>query len=299
MYKIGYRKFIFLTVFLASFQPISAKEIRPYETTRLQSTAGAGVASLLVHESVVLNPAPVAFFSNSFLYTQRDWENLDREGQDRLDSYRSNTSEAHIVTDSTSALRGSFAYIRKLEDEFKRTSYSLSMSGAMSKSSAMGITYTYAMDENFGEILDPKHFLDIGYINVVNTKVSYGLVLKDAGKASQTQRRLIGGVHYNLTNILAFILDLEIDVQRSYEDYNSTKGAVQFSLVSDIFVRAGYFNSTIDNETGTTYGLSWVGPKLSFDYALKRVHLKENNPDKGLYEDDEILTSSFAISFRI
>ena len=42
-----------------------------FETTRLKSTAGAGVASLLIDESTILNPAPMAFFNLASFYIQR------------------------------------------------------------------------------------------------------------------------------------------------------------------------------------------------------------------------------------
>ncbi len=45
-------------------------KIRDFETTRLQSTSGAGVATILVNEASVLNPATIVFVPVSSFYYQ-------------------------------------------------------------------------------------------------------------------------------------------------------------------------------------------------------------------------------------
>ena len=48
-------------------------QIREFQTTRLNSTGGAGVASMLSTEAGILNPAASAFFDGSSLSYQRHY----------------------------------------------------------------------------------------------------------------------------------------------------------------------------------------------------------------------------------
>ena len=58
--------FIFLFIF-----PLAFSAQTSFQTTRLKSTGGAGVASILMDEATFLNPAPLAFFNLTAVLLQR------------------------------------------------------------------------------------------------------------------------------------------------------------------------------------------------------------------------------------
>jgi len=75
-------KFIILA-FLLLMGHSSWAQIRDFQTARLNSSAGAGVASILCTEAALLNPASCAFFSGSSLSYQSYSTSLRNESEER------------------------------------------------------------------------------------------------------------------------------------------------------------------------------------------------------------------------
>ena len=84
-------------------------QIREFQTTRLNSTAGAGVASVLSTEAALLNPASSTFFSGSSLFYE-SFLTLLRHGSvtrtANADDFPSrNRSQGFFVSDHDGPLR--------------------------------------------------------------------------------------------------------------------------------------------------------------------------------------------------
>jgi len=75
------KRFLSLIIFLLISLNLSANtNFSTVQTTRLKSTGGAGVGSILMEEATFLNPAPIAFYNLSSVYLQKtgtDNSNLD------------------------------------------------------------------------------------------------------------------------------------------------------------------------------------------------------------------------------
>ena len=95
------------------YSPLSYSDAKllPFETARLSQTAGAGVASLLINESTILNPAAIVFFKDSTLYYQRTTDELDEKSDDRTSNFKDGLSEFYSISDTTTQLKGSFSYL--------------------------------------------------------------------------------------------------------------------------------------------------------------------------------------------
>ncbi len=61
------KKLSLLALFSFTFKAYAFTRVHDFETTRLKSTSGAGVGSILLEEAAVLNPASLSFFSISYL----------------------------------------------------------------------------------------------------------------------------------------------------------------------------------------------------------------------------------------
>jgi hypothetical protein len=294
MIYLGYIKNLIFALSLLNIGYLQADSIRPYQTTRLISTSGAGVASMLVHESTLLNPAPVAFFDGTYLSSQRSRSSYNSSQNTKNEQ----ESELHIVTDTSSVLKGSVSHFYNNDFGNTRRRSSLSMSGPVNKKTAMGLIYHFSQDR-INDIESEYSRFDLGLIHVYSEEISLGAVLQDAAGATGDQRKFIGGLHYNLTNLISLILDYEIDINGDKEKDNANRFAIQLSATESIFLRGGMFNDFINYEKGTSYGLSWVGPKLSIDLGVKKLQVTKSSTEKNLYKDDEITQASIAMSLRI
>src|SRR4051794_40837768 len=79
--------------------------IREFQTTRLMSTAGAGVASILSTEAAVLNPAASAFFEGSSFSYQSYRTSLQKKSDERSaagdDFPKKNLTQGLFMADNT------------------------------------------------------------------------------------------------------------------------------------------------------------------------------------------------------
>ena len=100
-------------------------QIREFQTTRLNSTAGTGVASILSTEAAILNPAASAFFNGSTFSYQRYSASLRKENPERVaasDEFpKDNRSDGAFLSDHSGPIKGGVGYIRqKLKNRNRR-----------------------------------------------------------------------------------------------------------------------------------------------------------------------------------
>ena len=75
-FKLIWSRILIVSIALILSSNSLFARVRNFETARLKSTAGAGVGSVLMDESTILNPAPIAFFNVSSVYVARIGTNI-------------------------------------------------------------------------------------------------------------------------------------------------------------------------------------------------------------------------------
>jgi hypothetical protein len=71
---------------------------------------------------------------------------------------------------------------------------------------------------------------------------------------------------------------------------------MQIKVLDDFYLRVGGFNDKARLETGSGFGLAWIQPRLSFEFAIKNTKRAQ---DTTLQQTDATFKeSSFAASIR-
>ena len=295
---------LFLLVLAMSLPCAVRAKVHDYETTRLKSTGGAGVGSILINESAILNPASIAFFSNSSFYVQREsfkYKNLRKDRPfSSPDSTKSKASGV-IIADTKAHLRGAFSYQKQQEGFQRRRRITVTLASIITKKSSLGFLYRNTKDEVyrglFRESVDRYHQLVVGTTHVVDEDFTLGIVIVDPLKEKRQDTRAIIGVQYIAKNILTFIADIGGNYSDDLLNTRLFRGALQLNIFTDFYFRFGLFEDRGLDEKGYGFGLSWVGPKLVFETAIKRTQ------DLGFKASDvkrdnlEMSETSFALSY--
>ncbi len=278
---------------------------RPFQTARLQSTAGAGVGAVLVTESAVLNPAPLAFFTDTFASYQKSTSSVRSKNADRLTDGRAlaghNRQEGYFVFDNAGTTKGGLSYQQQRENGFQRDRVTATASTVLTPQVAMGVLYRHSQDARPPAFSRRRHRVShsatLGMSWLAHDKVSVGAVWEDVGRALPGESRLLLGVQLNVIDKTAILLDGGIDPATGSGDDHLWRAALQFHLFSDVFVRAGRFQDETINQEGFGWGVSWSGPKLGADFAVRES--KETDNQKGyLYPREKLVDVSFAVNLR-
>ncbi len=268
--------FFYLTLTLFLITSVSAR-IRKYETTRLKSTGGAGVGAALINESVVLNPASLALFNIGTIYAEKtDLEFSGGESEQRKEhnNYHSKSSEnmALIITDTSKAVKGSFGYIKQRFGEHKEERFSVASAHMISDHTGIGVQFHHIKETNnpfLAENSEKYDQVNFGSYHIVNKNLTMGVMVVDPFKKRRGQSRGILGLQYVFHNMLAFMADVGADYNQDLSSTLFYKLGAQINFFADFYVRAGHFNDKSESEKGNGVGISWIGPRLSFDIAYK------------------------------
>lgn len=256
--------------------------------------AGTGVGSILTEESAFLNPAPLAFFSNSTFYVQKDTDTLTEGGVGQPKP----KSLGFVVSDGNPSLSGSLSYVTQEEENIKRKRWGTSISSPLSDKSAFGVSVRQTSDENTTTHITQKYYQTVlGVTHSIDEKVSLGVVAYDPFKSKGHETKALVGIQYVLLNYITAAVDLGGDYTSN--DLSKTllyKGALQVKVLDDFFLRFGGFNDKARAEKGSGLGLGWVQPRLSFEFAIKTT---KRASDIGLNQtDSNFKETSFAASIR-
>ncbi len=265
-----------------------------FETTRTKSTAGAGVASILMNEATVTNPAPLAFFNLSSIYFEKFSTNttIDSNSQE-LDNY------AFIASDSSKNLKGSVAYIKSSSSELKNKQINIALASNIGKKSAAGLTYKDIRKQYLynGKIItkEYKQFVP-GVFHVINQDFSIGFVAIDPLRKNPEESKLVLGAQYTLLNYITLMFDFGADYKEDLNEKSMVRSAAQIKIFNDFFLRVGAYEDKALKERGNGIGLGWVQPKLVIDVALKNTRVSES---AILQQNEEkIKETSFSLAYR-
>lgn len=250
--------------------------IRDFQTTRLNSTAGAGVASLLSTEAAILNPATSAYFEGNDASYQSYTTSIQKKNTLRdtnNDPFpRQNRSQGFFLSDSSSGIKGGVAYLTQKENQYKRERTVLHGSAPMGPKSSLGVTYNFIQDELPRERKDrhrTHHLLSIGFLRILDEATTVGFVLTDPTRTTPGQEKVLAGFQYQLASRFVIIGDMGATYTKNFNDNYVWRGALQINFFDDFFIRAGRFHDNNLEAKGTGWGVSWIGPKLGVEFAQK------------------------------
>jgi hypothetical protein len=251
-------------------------QIRNFQTSRLNSTAGTGVASVLSTESAILNPASSAFFEGSSFSYQSYKTSLKNENQERInnsDKFPStNKSQGFFLNDHSGPTKGGIAYTTQDENNFYREQFTLHGAIPTSENSSLGFKYNYILDDNPDRIAkghEIYHQLTFGTTYIIDEDTILGLVVIDPTKANPGDERVLGGFQYDIADRFTVLGDVGAQYTKNVKKKYLWSAAVQINLFSDFFLRAGRFYDNINSIKGTGWGASWVGPRIGVEFAQK------------------------------
>jgi len=304
---------LILMAFLALSAWCEAAEnvsFRPFETTRLKATGGAGVASMLMEESSLLNPASVAFFNVSSVYFQKSGGEFKTEsgvphsqvGQAALGDKVN--SLAIIASDGNQRLSGSLSLIQQKEDQARRRQAGMATASSVGDKTSLGFSTTWQKDEIPGRPTTERWLFSMGLLHAVSETFTAGIVVFEPWKKKITQNsaNFLVGLQYVYQDSLSVLIDVGSNFYKNLNDHLIAKGALQLKFLKDLFFRVGVFEDHGRQERGNGIGIGWVGPKLIFELAIKNTKLK--NPEL-LYPSSEdkhgtlaLHESSFSMAYH-
>ncbi|MFN8370111.1 MAG: hypothetical protein U0T83_05745 [Bacteriovoracaceae bacterium] len=299
--------YIFIAILSISMSSPSFARVRNFETTRLKSTAGAGVGSLLVNESVISNPGSLSFFNISSIYLQKESMQLKNEdtGIEAHNKHFKKQSDNFgvIVADSSNSIKGALGYIQQQEGYEKRKRVSAAAAMMLGKNSSLGTTYHYTEDINFPEgrstYEEKYHQVTFGATHVIDTWLSFGVVFVDPFKAHSADSKLLLGTQIVISDIVAIMLDGGGNYSENMTDSLLYRAALQVNFIGSLYLRGGVFDDRSLSERGFGYGVGWITPNLVFDLAMKTTKSTNDHPTYNYLKlNNKLSELSFALTYR-
>ena len=261
------------------------------ESTRMKSTAGSGVGSFYAEEATLLNPAPLSFFKVSSLYFQKSGGDVTDNDDGTNDLETKNIG--FIASDSKQGVSGSISYFKNEAQELYKKQFATSLSTPVGKKSSFGATYR-ATSEKLNHYDPDRSYKQsvFGVTHLLNNSFNLGIVVVDPFKANPEDTKAIVGIQYTFEEFLTLMIDLGGDYNNNLSESSSASAALQLRVFNDFFIRFGAYEDKQKKENGTGVGAAWVGPKLTFNVAIKNYDTKKETPKTNISD------TSFSMSLR-
>lgn len=256
---------------LLGLSPLSAGEI---STTRLKSTAGTGVATMLVDEATVLNPSSISFFQMSSFYLQKAGADVT-PNQESSPLAPSNQDELlFIASDAKGTVDGSISYAKSKDKHGKMSRLAGSMSAPIGEKSALGLSYAQT-DRDGGPLKGKMKQISAGVTHAINREFTFGLVVPDLLGEDELQRRAIAGAQFVYKDFVSVMIDAGVDWEREFKESSLARAALQLKVFTDFYMRIGASEDRGLKRKSTGAGIGWVQPRLMIDVAMARTEYSE------------------------
>ena len=292
-----------LALFAASLIYVSTAqaELRDFQTTRLVSTAGTGVGSILMDEGTILNPAPLAFFTTTSFYVQKNNSKYEYDKNDGSSTKQTDKMNnwGFIASDGNGQVGASLSYQTQKIGDSSRKRWGLAMGMHADKDSAVGIAVKRTVDEisSAGQTnKDTLYQFNAGVTHVMSPSLTLGLLASDVTKKVQGDTAILVGIQYVYAEFISLLADAGTNYTQSFTDYAQYHGAAQFKVFSDVYLRVGAYENKAKHERGTGGGIGWVGPKLVFEAGIANKKLLAFKEVRARAE--EAKEASFSLSLR-
>lgn len=271
-----------------------------FETTRMKSTGGAGVASILMDEATYLNPATIAYYKQASIYFQKSGLESTTSNQSQNSSTQEFDTMTIIASDAKGLTGGSLSYntIEYKGEKIKR--FSSAFGRPLGKKSSFGVNVSHTKENVFNEAneLYDQDFTQVtfGVAHAINEEFTMGLVVEDPFQERPEQTRAVTGFQYVFKGFVSLMFDMGADYNQNLSDTLVWRAASQIKVFDDFFLRFGTFNDKGRQEKGSGAGVGWLQPKLVLELAVKNSELLPS--DLLNQEGEEIKETSFSLSYR-
>jgi hypothetical protein len=165
----------------------------------------------------------------------------------------------------------------------------------MGASSAMGISYSFIEDSNpsfFSDRYKTHHRVSVGMTHILDPDTILAIVVLDPTRTTPGEERAIAGFQYTLAERFTLIGDAGAQFTKDFSSHYLWRGAVQMNIFSDFFLRLGQFYDNIQKFKGTSWGVSWIGPRIGVEFAQR--HSEQFDSGFYVYRDERILDTSLS-----
>lgn len=269
-------------------------------TTRLKSTSGAGVASLLIDEATLLNPAPMAFYNRSYIYYEYTKSNITIPEDTGHSDPKKSKENTVITSDGAQRVKGSFSYTVQNHDRGYRKRIAAATAYPMSKRSSVGFTYRYTKDTPYINGVEQKltthNQMVVGFYHQVKNYFSLGMTFTDPFKNVENETIALAGGQLSYQDMITFMFDAGANYYEDMADTFLYRGGLQLKMLSDFLLRFGYSRDNGKKESSNSMGITWVSPRLILNFALRNIKVDQ---DELLNQRQEkIRESSFSMSLH-
>jgi hypothetical protein len=290
-------KKVFILAVLTLVGQNSWAQIREFKTTRLLSTAGAGVASILSTEAALLNPAASAFFDAESVAYHGYRTTLQKKSLSRnTDPFpQSNRSQGIFLSDNSNPVKGGVAYISQDENNFERNRMVLHGAAPMGSSTSMGVSYSYLKDSRprtYKHRHLTHHQASLGITHLLDEKTVLGVVVQDPTRTTPGEEKAIVGFQYTLTDRFIVMGDFGAQYTKNISDKYLWRGSIQMNVFSDFFIRFGRFFDNTQKLKGTGWGISWMGPKLGVEFS--QLYSQQFDSGFYVYKDERLVDTALS-----
>ncbi|MFA5584182.1 MAG: hypothetical protein WDA09_08200 [Bacteriovoracaceae bacterium] len=290
-------KKIYILAVLLFMGQSSWAQIRDYQTTRLLSTSGAGVASILTTEAAILNPSSAAFFEQNTASAQVNQVSLSDKADDRTKKFSNQRrSQGYFISDNKGPVKGGLAYIQQNENHYKRERMSMHAASVMGKNASFGINYQYLQDtfpSGHKPRRDFSHVVNAGLTYILSNDLIIGAVARDLTRTLTNEEKALVGLQYVLTDKVNLIFDYGFFYTKGFNNKFQWAGAVQLALFKDVYLRGGMFEDQITHFKGYSWGASWVGPRLGVEFAQR--FSEQTSKGSYIYSGETLVDSSLSL----
>ena len=261
----SYRLLILLCFF--GFSQALANEFR---SPRVASLGGAGHANPLLNDSVFQNPSFASFLP---VYS---WSlNYKALGEEQGRAYN-----VSVLDGRSELFQASAAYT--VRDELTAFHVGVSKKLAPKITFGIGAKLFYSKNKNRFEntrtMIASATAAPLGWLQVA--LIADNLFTSEATSQLGLERELILGTKFKFTEKFLVYLDPHARLHQNFEaEQRSVFGyeaGGEFQIYKDLYFRLGSFKNVAHPEarnraSGFGYGIGWVAPRLSFDFAVERV----------------------------
>ncbi len=273
-------------------------QLRDFQTSRLISTAGTGVGSILLDEATQLNPAPLAFFTETSIDAQKwsgKFENQksDPTTQDKMNNWN------FVISDGNGSLGTSFAYETQKFGNDKRRRMALAFGMPTSERSAAGVTVRQTKDtvrdEEENATTTTKYQFIFGATHILGPQFSIGVIAIDPFRKVPEDTRVILGLQYVYEDFISLMFDGGANYSKDIANTTQYHAGIQFKVYDDFFLRTGFYEDKAKHERGTGAGVGWVSPRLLFEASIANKTL---TPFEQRIYKQKATETSFSLSIR-
>ncbi len=246
-----------------------------FESPRIAALGGASRAGPLLNDAIFLNPSFVSFLNTYSLSANYLMFNAGSENAAGYSDFNGHLLSLSIQDGRSDLFQAGMALTRR---EDAAIAHIVASKALIPSKLSVGLdTKLILPNDGSGEKLFDGG-LSASYVFFPWFQASIGLdnlLQATSTRARGFYREVSLGTKFTLEGIAWFFLDPHWTPDLPVDNRGFNAG-IELPLLNDFFLRLGKFNDSyvaFENRTGSGYGfgLGWLGPKISFDYAFQRV----------------------------